>query len=178
MMNSGTQFEEDFSKSVPQYCFIHRLKDTAQSYNNSKQTKFTWDNPCDFFMFDSNSHLFYAIECKSTKYRSMTFQVDKNNKNPKMIKLHQIESLTDIAKYDGAISGLMLNFRDEKNDSQRTYFQNIVDFNKMIKEINKVSFNEMDLIIYNAIKIDGEKKRVHYRWNIDEFLKNMNKECK
>jgi hypothetical protein len=48
----------------------------------------------------------------------------------------------------------------------------------MTKEINKVSVNEIDLILYNAIKISGEKKRVHYRWNIDEFFKNMNKECK
>ena len=173
--NSGKQFEQDFSSSIPSYCFVHRLRDSAQSYNNSKNTRFTWDNECDFFVFDGNNHLFYAIECKSTKYKSMSFQTDINDKNAKMIKLHQIESLTDMSKYDGIIAGFLLNFRDEKNNSQRTYFQNIIDFNRMIKEINKVSINEMDLILYNAIKINGEKKRVNYRWNIDEFLKNVNK---
>ena len=35
--NSGKVFEDDFRKSVPDYCFLHRLKDTAQSYNKSKK---------------------------------------------------------------------------------------------------------------------------------------------
>ena len=104
----------------------------------------------------------------------MTFQTDKNDKSSKMVKFHQIESLTDIQKYDGIIAGFFFNFRDEKNNMERTYFQSIIDFNRMKKEINKCSFNEMDLILYNSIKINGEKKRVHYRWDMDEFFKNMN----
>ena len=39
MKNAGKQFEDNFKKSIPKYCMIHRLKDTAQSYNNSKETK-------------------------------------------------------------------------------------------------------------------------------------------
>lgn len=173
--NVGKQFEKDFFSSVPSYCLLHRLKDSAQSYNNSANTRFTWDNPCDFFLYDSISHLFYPIECKSTKYKSISFQIDQNDKSSKMIKFHQIESLTDMSKYNGVIAGLILNFRDEKNNTERTYFQSIIDFNRMKKEINKTSFNELDLILYNAIKINGEKKRVHYKWDIDEFLKNINK---
>lgn len=178
MTNSGKRFEEDFSKSIPQYCFLHRLKDTAQSYNNSGKTRFTWNNPCDFFLFNSNSRLFYAVECKSTKYKSMSVQVDKDDKSSKMIKYHQIESLTNMSEYDGIVAGLILNFRDEGKGVERTYFQLITDFNRMIKEINKVSFNEMDLILYNAIKINGVKKRVRYYWNMDEFFKNMNEKYK
>ena len=174
-LNSGKQFELDFSSSIPSYCFTYRLKDTAQSYNNSKQTRFTWNNMCDFFIYDSISRLFYAIECKSTKYKSMSFQSNKYDDSSKMIKYHQIESLTNILKYNGIVSGLILNFRDEKNNVERTYFQSIEDFNRMTKEINKTSFNELDLILYNAIKIAGEKKRIHYRWNIDDFLKKISK---
>lgn len=168
--NSGKIFETDFSKSVPDYCFIHRLKDSAQSYNNSKVTSFTWNNECDFFIYDSKSHLLYALELKSTKYKSINFEIDENDKSSKMIKLHQIKSLTDMSKYDGIVAGFIFNFRDEEHNMERTYFQNIIDFNNMCKKINKQSCNEIDLLLNGAIKIDGTKKRVHYTWDLDKFL--------
>lgn len=174
-MNSGKQFEKDFVSSLPSYCYVHRLRDSAQSYNQNKQTSFTWDNECDFFIWNSKKHIFYAIECKSTKYKSMSVQLNKEDKSSKMIKTHQIESLTKISQYDGAVAGFCLNFRDEKNDTERLYFINIIDFNKMMKEIDKSSFNEMDIILYNGIKISGTKKRVHFNWNLDEFFEYYNK---
>lgn len=169
-MNVGKQFEKDFRDSIPSYCYAHRLRDSAQSYDNSENTSFSWDNECDFFIWDSNQHLFYAIECKTTKGKSMSVQMNKDDKSKKMIKYNQIESLTKISKFDGAIAGFFLNFRDEKNNMERTYFLSITDFNRMMKEINKVSFNELDIVLYHGVKISGVKKRVHYRWNIDEFL--------
>lgn len=174
-MSSGKQFEKDFFQSVPSYCYVHRLKDSAQSYNNSKDTRFTWDNECDFFIWDSNARLFYAIECKSTKYKSMSVQLNKEDKSSRMIKLHQIESLKKISEYDGAIAGFCFNFRDEKNDTERLYFMNIIDFGKMMKEIDKASFNEIDICLHNGIKLLGNKKRVHFNWDIDSFLKSQSK---
>ena len=56
-LNSGKQFEKDFSQSIPSYCYVHRLRDSAQSYNQSKQTSFTWDNECDFFIWDFYNRL-------------------------------------------------------------------------------------------------------------------------
>ena len=168
--NVGKQFEKDFSSSVPSYCYLHRLRDSAQSYNNSKNTKFAWDNECDFFIWDSKHCLFYAIECKTTKFKSMSVQLDKEDKSQKMIKYHQIESLTKISKFDGAKAGLFLNFRDEKNGTERTYFMDITDFNKMMKTINKVSCNEIDILMNNGIKIQGEKKRIHFKWYLDDFF--------
>lgn len=172
-MNSGKQFEKDFFQSIPPYCYVHRLRDSAQSYNNSQSTKFAWNNECDFFIWDSNARLFYAIECKSTKYKSMSVQLDKEDKSSKMIKLHQIESLAKISKYDGAIAGFCLNFRDEKNDTERLYFMNIINFNEMMKDIGKASFNEIDIVLHNGIKILGNKKRIHFNWDIDNFLKSQ-----
>ena len=168
--NSGKVFEDDFRKSVPDYCFLHRLKDTAQSYNNSSNTRFAWDNPCDFFIFDSKTHIFYAFELKSTKYKSISMQIDENDKTSKMIKYHQIKSLTDMSKYNGIVAGFIFNFRDEGNNMERTYFQNIIQFNNMCEQINKQSFNEMDLLLNGAIRINGVKKRVHYTWDLNEFL--------
>ena len=175
MKNSGKQFELNFENSVDKsYCFLYRIKDSAQSYNNSPNTKYTHENPCDFYLFNSVSHQLFALELKSTQYKSISFQIDENDKSSKMIKYHQIKSLVDISKYDGIIAGLLLNFRDDKNDEQRTYFINIKDFNKMVKETNKTSCNEIDLLLYNAIKIESIKKRVHYRYDIDKFLNDMN----
>lgn len=169
--NIGKQFEKDFSSSIPSYCYIHRLKDSAQSYNKSKQTSFAWDNECDFFVWDGKHRLFYAIECKSTKYKSMSVQLDENDNSNKMIKYHQINSLTKISKYDGTKAGFFLNFRDEKNNTERTYFMNVIDFNKMMQTINKVSFNEMDILLNHGIKIDGKRKRVYFGWDLDTFFK-------
>ena len=173
--NYGKRFEEDFSSSFPSYCYIHRLRDSAQSYNNNKQTSFTWDNECDFFVWNSNAYIFCAFECKSTKYKSMSVQLDKKDKSSKMIKLHQIESLEKISNYNRTISGMILNFHDENNTNQRTYFIDIKNFNNMMKQINKKSFNELDLLtIGKAVKIQGEKKRTRYRWNLDEFFEIYN----
>lgn len=172
--NEGKIFEDDFKESVPSYCYVHRLRDSAQSYNNSEKTKFAWDNECDFFIWDSDVHLFYAIECKSTKYKSMSVQLDKNDKSSKMIKFHQIESLKKISKYDGAIAGFILNFRTDEIGIQRTYFISVQAFLDMLEKINKKSFNELDLItVGNAIKIKGEKKRVHWKWDLDSFLQSQ-----
>jgi hypothetical protein len=170
-MYEGKQFESDIRKSVPDYILIQRLHDTSQSYQKSKDTKFTPKNPCDYLLYDSIFHNLYALELKTTKYKSIAFEdIDSDKEQNKMIHKHQIIALTRFSEFDGVIAGFVCNFRDEKNNMERTYFQNIIDFNNMRKKINKFSFNEMDLILNGAIKIDGEKKRVHYTWNLDKFF--------
>jgi len=172
-INYGKRFEEDWSSSLPSYCYVHRLRDSAQSYNNSSKTQFSWDNECDFFVLDSHTHLFYAIECKSTKYKSISVELSKDEKSSKMIKYHQIESLKKISEYDGTVVGLMLNFRGEDNDNQRLYFIDIKNFCNMMKQIDKSSFNELDLLtVGRAVRIQGEKKRTRWKWNLEDFLKS------
>lgn len=174
MQNSGKIFEQQFKKSIPEYCLLQRLNDTAQSFKKSNFARFTPQNPCDFFLFDSQSHILYCLELKSTKYKSMGFEdVDKDEEQNKMIHKHQIISLTKFSNYDGVVSGFLLNFRDEKNNVERTYFQDIEHFNQMCNSINKHSFNEMDLILNGAIKVNGMRKRLYYIWNIDELLKKI-----
>ena len=168
--NAGKAFEDDFKKSIPDYCFCHRLKDSSQSFIESNFSKFSWDNPCDFFVWNGNLRLFFAIECKSAKTKSISVQMNKEDKSSKMIKYHQIKSLTQISNYEGAIAGFFVNFRDEINNMERTYFIDITNFNKMMKEINKVSFNEIDLILSGGIKINGVKKRTRYTWDIHDFF--------
>lgn len=169
--NSGKVFEDSFKKSVPDYCLLQRLNDSPQAFKQSNLTRFTPNNPCDFFLFDSMSRILYCLELKTTKYKSIAFE-DINSDKPqnKMIHKNQIISLTNFSNFNHVIAGFLFNFRDEVNCIERTYFQDITSFNKMCSEINKSSFNEMDLILYNSVKIDGKKKRVNYIWDINKLL--------
>lgn len=174
-INEGKRFEEDFRASAPEYLWIHRLRDSAQSFNKSKSLSFAWDNECDFFAYDTRneSRILYCLELKTTKSKSISYQMNKDDKSSRMIKWHQIESLTKFSKFDNIKSGLILNFRDEKNDMQRTYFMDIRDFNKVKDSSNKHSINEIDILLNGGVKISGEKKRVRYRWDLISFLNEI-----
>lgn len=172
--NAGKKFEDNFKKSTPDYCFCHRLKDSSQSFIDSKLSNFSWQNPCDFYLFDTKHRIFYALELKSSKNKYITFEnIDDDKPKPKMIHKNQILSLIEISKYKNIISGFFFNFRDEENNMERAYFQNINMFMKMYRNIGKWSFNEIDLLLYGGIKIDGEKLKVNYRWDLDSFLKSQ-----
>ena len=173
-INSGKIFEQDVDSSINKdVFFVHRLKDSAQSYNNSGATSFTWNNPCDIFVYNPNNNILFAIEEKTTKYNSFTFDNPyTNEKESKMIKRHQILSLQDFSKYKGLFPMFLFNFRDVGDDKiQITYAQHINNFIKMINNINgKKSFNLIDLIDNNAIRIKGRKKITRYEWYIEDFF--------
>lgn len=173
-VNAGKLFESQFKKSIPDNVLLIRLNDSAQSFKKSGLARFTPENPCDFLVFDTVARILYAIECKSTKYKSMGFEdVQSTEKQNKMIHAHQIKSLTKFSEYDGVIGCFVFNFRDEENDMERTYYQDIKDFNKMINSFSKKSFNEIDLIKNGAIKINGNRKRLYYTWFLDELFSKL-----
>lgn len=173
LMNSGKVFENDFASSLPSYCFKHRLRDSAQSFLKQGNMRFAWNNECDFLIFDTLRCKLFAVELKSTKYKSMSIQTDENDTENKMIKYHQIKSLTEFMKYDNVIPCFVLNFRDEQSNSQRTYYIHIKDFNQCVGGNGKKSINEIDIINNSGIKIDGILKRTHYLWQIDDLLNKI-----
>lgn len=174
--NIGKDFEERFKSSVPEYCMLQRLNDPPQSFTKRTDTRFSIKNPCDYLMFDEKSRTLFCLELKTTKYKSISFEDIKNKEEQnRMIHKHQIEGLTKFSEYNGIIAGFIYNFRDEKNDMERTYFQNIKDFNRMVITLGKHSFNEIDILLNGAVKINGEKKRTRYTWNIDELIKKLTK---
>lgn len=171
MKNAGKIFEEDFKKSIPEYCLLIRIPDPPQAFEQNSNTKFSRKNVCDYYCFHSKSRIFYALELKSTKNKYITYEDVMLDEPPnKMIHKHQILGLLNYTKYDNIVAGFVFNFRDEQKDMERTYFQNIKDFLLMSKQINKFSFNEIDLLMYGGIKIAGDKKRTRYRWNLDKFF--------
>ena len=172
--NVGKIFESDFKASFSDDCLVIRLPDPPQAFTQSKDTKFSHKNPCDYIVFSCKERILYCLELKTTKYKSMSFEdINGNAEQKRMIHKHQIEALERFSNYDNVRAAFVFNFRDERNDTQRTYYQDINDFQKMCADISKVSFDEIDLIRHNAKKINGVKKRVHFRWEVEEFFANL-----
>lgn len=172
--NSGKVFEDDFKSSIDKgRCLLLRLNDQPQSF--VKSAKFSLKPPCDFVLYDSLTRIFVPLELKTTKYRSMSYEdINEENPNPAMIHKHQLEKLLEFSNYNGVKSGLLLNFRTEKDNLQRTYYISIQNFLDMCKKVNKKSINEIDLLsIGNAIKVDGVKKRSRYSWDINSLLDKL-----
>lgn len=165
-MNVGKQFEQDFKSSVPESVMYYRLPDAATSFGGDNSLRFSRKNPCDSFLFYPTSRTFFALELKSVGGGSISFEKSKEEKG--IIHFHQAEGLRKFGSFDGIMAGFVLNFRKE----DKTYFIEIGNYLKMIDVIGKKSFNEKDLLQYNPILISQQKKRVHWKYNIEKFLQD------
>lgn len=173
--NVGKKFEDIIRKSVPDYAMLTRIPDPPQSFTKRKDTRFSRKNPYDFECFDGVRGKLYCWELKTTSQKYMSYQINEDDDSQANIQWHQIEGLTKASEYLNVIAGFLCNFR-LNNGEQLLYFFNIKDFNRMRNEIKKKSFNIMDCILYGGIKITGEKKRIHYRWDIDSFFNSQSNE--
>lgn len=168
--NTGKVFEKDIQDSANKLSdvYIYRLKDSASSFNPSADSglRFTPSNDYDFFMY--RKPYFYPIELKSSKTTSFSFQRDKKDKG-KNIKLSQINGLLKASKVEGVYSGLLFNF----SDKVKTYWMNIIDFDRFFNESAKGSINETDIINYGGILIEQKIKKVAYSYNIQQMLDDI-----
>lgn len=173
-LNTGKRFEYDFKNSIDKdRCLLLRLNDQPQSF--AKTARFSLKPPCDFILYDSLTKLLVPLELKTTKYRSMSYEnINEENPNNAMIHKHQLEKLLEFSKYNGVKSGLLLNFRSEETNIQRTYYISIQNFLDICQKINKKSVNEIDLInVGNALKVNGIKKRSRYLWDVNGLLDKL-----
>lgn len=168
--NVGKQFEQNWKANVPSHCMYYRLPDPPQSFNKTDALRFSWKNPCDSFLFDGNSRTFYALELKTSKSKSFSYEKEKNTNKTANIHFHQIDGLNKLAEINYIVSGFIFNFRYEDKGTEKTYFQEICDFNSMVNELDKKSFNESDLLKYNPILIEQTLKKVNYKYNVAKFL--------
>ena len=177
--NSGKLFEDNFKASVKeQNIFIHRVKDLAFSQRSFNEVLTVRSkNPCDFFLFgnlqEGRGNLI-ALELKSTKFSSMGIQREKSDPES-MIKYHQIHSLTQMSQYEGLWAGFLLNFRTESTGKEETYFLDIEGFNEFLKGNLKKSINIGDILLYGGIKLEQEKKRINYRFNVQKMIEDISK---
>ena len=64
-----------------------------------------------------------------------------------MIKLHQINSLTQSSLHEGVYAGFIFNFRDDEDiDNNDTYYMPIGCFNDFLVERDKRSINKLDVV--------------------------------
>lgn len=173
--SEGKNFESILKSNAPSYFKICRIPDPPQSFTQRSDTRFSRSNPYDFECFDSIHRILYPLELKTTSQKYLTYHTceeDEKEKKSANIQWHQIIGLTDASEYDNCIAGFMFNFRLD-NGEQILYFMNIKDFNKFRLNTNKKSINILDISLSGGIKINGEKLRKNYRWNLSEFLESQ-----
>lgn len=158
--NAGKLFESDIKSSVPNRCWLYRLRDNASSFAGGANTRFTSSNICDYILLDDNTRTLFLIECKSTKGTSIPLTMIRDNQKKGLVEASQ----------HCLVAGLLLNFRNENND---TFFITINDYVSMTDCIGKKSFNIKDLTENGAVRVDCEKKRSRWKYNIGKFIKEM-----
>lgn len=169
MKNVGKQFEANIKKSIPDYALLYRLPDAAQSFGGTNNLRFSRKNPFDFLLWDSKRRFLYALELKTVAGKSISFERTKEEKG--LIHFHQIKGLNEWNKYNGIISGFIIEFRG----IETTIFVEIGLFNELISTIDKKSFNFDDLVKSHLpyIVIPQNKKRTRYTYDIDGFLSQI-----
>lgn len=158
--NTGKLFESDIKASIPDRCWLYRLRDNASSFAGGANTRFTSSNICDYILFDDNTRTLFLIECKSTKGTSIPLTMIRDNQKKGLVEAGQ----------HCLVAGLLVNFRNENND---TFFITIEDYVDMTESIGKKSFNIKDLTENGAVRVDCEKKRSRWKYNIEKFVKEM-----
>lgn len=173
--NPGKIFEANWKmRSEKQGILTIRLKDSDLSFNPNRElrSKFTAENPCDFVQF-YKGHLF-TLELKSTKYKSLSIQLDPDDKSSKMIKLHQINSLVNFSLYENVEAGLVLNFRHENDngvvEEEETYYLPIDKFSDFLTKSGKSSINQVDVVLYGGYQIDTTKIKVNFNYNVKDMM--------
>lgn len=136
------------------------MRDNASSFANGTNTRFTSSNICDYILLDDATKTLFLVECKSTNGTSIPLT---------MIRDNQIEGLKNASKHN-LVAGLLVNFRNERND---TFFILIDKYLDMMESLHKKSFNIHDLENINATRIESEKKRTRYRYNITKMIKEL-----
>lgn len=169
MKSEGKVFEQYFSTSCKeQWVWFRRFRDIPQNVLSQLSVP---ESPYDYVIFHSG--ILLPVELKSTKLPSLSF---------KMIKEHQIATLASEANFPGVYPGLIFNFREQDN---ATYYIHIKDFlnyqevaaGKVVPSPYRGKINEGSVPIHICdqigIRIECEKKRVHYRYDIKSLIEKV-----
>ena len=120
--NPGKIFERHFKENtLKEGVYIHRINDTDLSFIGGNSS-FTPKSEADFILYYKT---LFLLECKSTGAKSISIQ--RKPEGAGMIKVHQIKSLIECAKFPNVEACFLLNFRcdDDPFGIERTYIMNI-----------------------------------------------------
>jgi len=170
--DAGKQFEKDIQDSANKYknMYIYRLRDSANAWNPTQNDniRFTPTNICDFVLVEDDSPLTLFLEMKTTKNTSLPYS---------MLKKNQIDGLKNISdlNFKHLKGGFIFNFRKYETTFYLSGAQ-ICEYMKLSEQegfkYNKKSFS-YEWVKDNGLEIKGIIKRVHYRYVLDEFVKDL-----
>lgn len=167
MNNVGKIFEDQFKKYVPDYCLLYRIPDPPSGFLTG--LRFSIKNPFDFLIWDSKHHKLFALELKTVKGSSISFE--RSKEESRVIHFHQIAGLEKWSQYNGIVAGFIIEFRQ----LEKTVFLSIDEFKKLIKSIDKNSFNYKDLEKHNIKHrvIEQTLMKKNYKYNIKDFIESF-----
>lgn len=158
--NPGKVFEADFQESIGEKYFFQRIKDDTLKFRGVQ-------NLCDYIVFDHEGGRLFLFELKSFRGKSCPFT---------NIKQYQIEKLNESQQKWGSdgisvgvIAGFILDFRD----LSETYFIPAEKTFIYWKVSERRSF-PISWVRENGWKINQEKKRVRYRYDVISFIEEFN----
>jgi len=178
-MNSGKEFEKAWKDSWDKTgnWFI-RLIDSVK-WGTGAGASFTPSNPCDCVGYAPP--ILFVLELKSTNGTGISFNAKDplskpdNEKTQVMIKSGQCKSLLKFNEKNGVVSGFVFNFRPRilktKSEPNETFFVFIDDFMKFARESEKSSISREDCHKFGVI-INGEVKKINYKYDIESFIDN------
>lgn len=157
MKNEGKKFEEDFKKSIPSWCWCNRYKDGTANIGNVKNEKvrFQAHNVCDFEVFAENK--LFLLELKS--YNGVSIPLSG-------IRKTQLEEMLKASNYKNIEPYFMLNFRP----LQKVYAVKVENVQDFIKKAERKSI-PVKWCIENGIEIEVIKKKVRFRYELDNFFR-------
>lgn len=158
--NNGKRFEQNFKKSITEDIYYYRFKDGTASWgsNNANNIRFQAKNICDCLLFKKPN--LYFLELKNHKGKSIPLSCIKEN---------QIKELTNADKYNGIISGLVINFED----IDRCFFVHIANINDFIENEDRKSI-PIKYCEKFGVEIETKKLKVNSRYNIIKMIENIN----
>lgn len=153
-------------KCMPDYVGVIRIPDPAQSFSHASNLRFTRKNPYDFILWNPMTYTFYALELKTVKEKSISFERSKEESGD--IHFYQIEGLKKMSDVGNCVCGFIIEFRE----ISKTIFLQIDDFLKLQDTIDKKSFTIADLESNNIpyIVIDQHLMITNSKYEVGDFL--------
>lgn len=156
--NQGKGFETEIQTAFEAVtdCVAHRLKDQIGRYRGVS-------NPCDFFFY--HMPYFYAIECKSTKGASLSFNDIREQE--------QIIDLHEIAQKRGVVAGFVIWFIDK---DVTVFVRHDVVYEAYMKAKRgegRKSIALADILQLSPSDyhiVDGKKKRKYFSYDMTSFI--------
>lgn len=170
MKNLGKIFEENWKKSVPEYIFYYRFRDSGSSfYGGNQGLRFSVSNIADCFLQDPFTGL-HLIEQKNHKGKSIPLSCiigTRRNDKP-TTKERQIDDLYDASKYASVYAHLIVFF----SDVERCFALPISKLKLFINTEERKSI-PIEYFEQYGDEIEVTKLRTNYRFNIEKWLKEF-----